>query len=431
MTNNTLFDNLIILGSIMSICFYEYCMYMLGYSNLTECTTNIINRSIKHNILIVKIIQAITCGQDIHPEIHKVLTENTHNVKYDDEELDTLLLEDICKRYNIKLLDSKPFHAGMISIVYLGEINDKKVVIKMKRTNIVERITVGSNNVNFIYELLHILCSFDKTLINKIDSLKTITKTQEYLISQCDFVKECDVLITTKRELSSYSMCDNIVIPSVYNTPEDLKTNDFIIMEFLDGKFATEITELSERKLYYKLFATFMTINTWFCTYFNTDMHNGNIICMKDGETYKIGIIDFGMCVQVTKDIKAAVQNFSDIAYTTGLENAKLGKYINLVIQNPIDLSKLNDEQMVVLDKSVGFMAQKMQNGELNEKHVNEAFADISSVLIPQFEVTLNMDFTLLILGVSMGNSTVRIMVNHDAKIVEETLKEVYFEMME
>jgi hypothetical protein len=30
-----------------------------------------------------------------------------------------------------------------------------------------------------------------------------------------------------------------------------------------------------------------------------------------------------------------------------------------------------------------------------------------------------------------MGNSTVRIMVNHDAKMVEETLKEVYFEMME
>jgi hypothetical protein len=160
MTNNTLFDNLIILGSIMSICFYEYCMYILGYSNLTECTKNIINRSIKHNILIVKIIQAITCGQDIHPEIHKVLTENTHNVKYDDEELDTLLLEDICKRYTIKLLDSKPFHAGMISIVYLGEINDKKFVIKMKRTNIVQRITIGSNNVNFIYELLHILLFF-------------------------------------------------------------------------------------------------------------------------------------------------------------------------------------------------------------------------------------------------------------------------------
>jgi predicted unusual protein kinase regulating ubiquinone biosynthesis (AarF/ABC1/UbiB family) len=381
--------------------------------------------------LIVKIIQAITCGQDIHPEIHKVLTENTHNVKYDDEELDTLLLEDICKRYNIKLLDSKPFHAGMISIVYLGEINDKKVVIKMKRTNIVERITVGSNNVNFIYELLHILCSFDKTLINKLDSLKTITKTQEYLISQCDFVKECDVLITTKREISSYSMCDNIVIPSVYNTVEDLKTNDFIIMEFLDGKFATEITELAERKLYYKLFGTFIVINTWFCSYFHTDMHNGNIICIKDGDTHKIGIIDFGMSVQVTKDIKAAFQNFADIAYTTGFENAKLGKYINLFIQKPIDLTKLNDEQMVVLDKAIGFMAHKMQNGELNEQHVNEAYTNISSVLIPQFEVTLNMDFTLLILGVSMGNSTVRIMVNHDAKIVEETLKEVYFEMME
>jgi predicted unusual protein kinase regulating ubiquinone biosynthesis (AarF/ABC1/UbiB family) len=274
-------------------------------------------------------------------------------------------------------------------------------------------------------------CSFDKNLINKLDSLKTITKTQEFLISQCDFEKECDVLITTKRELSSYSMCDNVVIPSVYNTNEDLKSNNFIIMEFLDGKFATEITELAERKLYLKLLVIYTTINTWFGTYINTDMHNGNVICMKDGDTYKIGIIDFGMSVQVTKDIKSALQNITDIAYTTGFENAKLGKFINLFIQNPIDLSQLNDEQMVVLDKEIGFMSKKMQSGELNEQHVNECYSNISTALIPQFEVTFNMDFILLILGVSMCNSTVRIMVNHDTKIVEEIQREVYFEMME
>ncbi len=424
-------SHMFVLMSIGCIFCCEYLTHMLGYTNITVCYTNIINRSIKHNVLIVKIMQALTAHITIQHEIHKVLTENTHNVHYDEDELDQLLLNNICKQYKITLLDAKPVHSGMVSVVYMGKINDTKVVIKMKRKNIVSRINAGSNNVNFIYNVLDVISSRNAQFKSQLDSLKSITKTREYLVSQCDFANEIDALITTKREIAEYSVCDNIVIPEVYNTAEDISDTKFIIMEFLDGEFASSITDESENKAYYKIFAIFIIVNSWFCTYFHTDMHNGNIICMKDGDTHKIGVIDFGMNVKIITDIKKLLQLFGELAYTTGFENAKLHKQVNIMLEKPIDLSKMSDDQKHQVDKNIAIMASHMQSGDLTEQHINEGYNNMAIVLVPQFEFVFNIDFILLILGVSMGNSTIQIMVKNDYMFIEKTLKELYFEIME
>lgn len=377
-------------------------------------------------------MQALTAKQELNPEIHAVLTENTHNVKYDEEELDQLLLENICKNYNIRLLDNKPAHSGMISIVYLGQQEDgKKVVIKMKRKDIVNRIKRGSDNVNFIYNLLRKVFACNAKMLSQLESLKSITKTQEYLISQCDFGKEIDALITTKQEIAQYSVCKNVVIPHVYNTDEDIQTANFIIMEFLEGKFASDITDDEERKIYYKIFAAFMAVQTWFSKYFHTDMHNGNVICMLDNGIHKIGMIDFGMNVEMTKDIQTAFVAFADIAYTTGFENAKLHKHINSFLTNPLDLSKLTNIQLDIIDKAISFMVKHMQDGDLNEEHINIGYNQMADAITPQFNFEFNMNFILVILGVSMGNSTVKIMMKNDIHGVERILKELYFEIME
>jgi len=420
-----------ILLTIGSIFLHEYIQYMFGCTSMKTCYTNIINRSIKYNVLIVKIMQALTAKFEIHPEIHAVLTQNTHNVKYYEEELDQILLDNICKNYGLRLLDTKPFHSGMISVVYLGEINGEQVVIKMKRTNIESRIKNGSDNVIFIYDLLKFVFSYNTELISKLESLKSITKTQEYLIAQCDFNKEIDALITTKQEMTTYSICENIVIPKVYNTEEDIQTGDFIIMEFLEGKFASELIDDDDRKKYYKIFATFMAIHTFYSKYFHTDMHNGNILCMNCDGVYKIGIIDFGMNVAIQKDIQKALFSFSEIMYVTGLDNAKLHVHLNAFVTKPIDLSLLNHTQLSAIDKSMCFMAHHMQSGDLNEEHINQTYNELSNTLKNQSTIEWNMNFILMILGVSMANSTVRIMMRNDIKSIENTLKEIYFEMME
>lgn len=425
-------DNTFILFMLGYIFIYENTQYMFGITNIKECYTNIINRSIKYNVLIVKIMQALTAKHNVLPEIHAVLTENTHNVKYDEEELDQLLLDNICKNYKITLHDNKPFHSGMISVVYLGELdNGKKVVIKMKRNNIANRIKFGSDNVNFIYSLLRTIFACNSKMISQLESLKSITKTQEYLISQCDFGKEIDALITTKEEISQYSICNNVVIPHVYNTEEDIQSAEFIIMEFLEGKFSSEITDDIERKVYYKILCTFMTLHFWYCKYYHTDLHNGNIICINDNGTYKIGIIDFGMNIKINNDIRKILTMVVELNYTTGLENSHLSKYINSILTSPIDINELTKQQTTVLDNCLIELALQMQKGSLNEQVVDNEYRKMANVLTPQFEFVFNIDFILLLLGVSMGNSSAFTLVNHNKQIIEDTMKEVYFEMME
>jgi len=424
-------DNAFILMTLGYIFIYEYTQHRFGITSVKQCYTNIINRSIKYNVLIVKIMQALTAKHEIHPEIHAVLTENTHNVKYDEEELDQLLLDSICKNYEIRLLDNKPSHSGMISIVYLGDQHGKKVVIKMKRNNIENRIKIGSDNANFIYNLLCTVFAYNAKMISQLESLKSITKTQEYLISQCDFGKEIDALITTKQEVSTYAICNNVVIPQVYNTEDDIQKADFIIMEFLDGRFASDLTDDAERRTYYKIFAGFMAMHTWFSKYFHTDMHNGNVICMNENGIHKIGMIDFGMNVEITKNIQKALLDFTNIAYTTGLQNTKLHTYINSFLVKPIDLSKLSEKQLDIIDKSISYIAQHMQIGDLNEEHINNGYNEMADAITPQFEFVFNMDFILVMLGVSMGNSTVKIMMKNDEKSIEHILKDLYFEIME
>jgi predicted unusual protein kinase regulating ubiquinone biosynthesis (AarF/ABC1/UbiB family) len=301
----------------------------------------------------------------------------------------------------------------------------------MKRNNIANRIKHGSDNVNFIYNLLCKVFACNKKMLSQLDSLKSITKTQEYLISQCDFGKEIDALISSKEEIAKYSICKNVVIPQVYNSDEDIQSANFIIMEFLEGKFASDITDEDERKIYYKILSGFMAVHTWFGKYFHTDMHNGNIICMYENGIHKIGIIDFGMNVTITKEIQNALVTFTDIAYTTGFENAKLHKHINSFLTSPIDLSKLNEQQLDIIDKAMCFMIKHMQTGDLNEEHINKGYNEMADAITPQFEFVFNMNFILVILGVSMANSTVRIMMKHDEQAIEQILKEVYFEIME
>jgi predicted unusual protein kinase regulating ubiquinone biosynthesis (AarF/ABC1/UbiB family) len=142
-------------------------------------------------------------------------------------------------------------------------------------------------------------------------------------------------------------------------------------------------------------------------------------------------MIDFGMNVKMSKDIQKALLDFSNIAYTTGFENAKLHKYINSFLTKPIDISKLSDKQLDIIDKAMSFMTQHMQSGDLNEEHINKGYSEMADAITSQFEFVFNMNFILVMLGVSMGNSTVKIMMKNDTESVAQILKDIYFEIME
>jgi len=430
-----LVDNFVILASIQYICFSEMCMYVTGRNKIATCINNVINRCIKKNILFVKIFQSMTSNKYLPTEIVDIFKQNTHSVRYDVSELNIQKLEYISKKYNITLSDpvEKPFHSGMVSVAYLGTMNDNtKVVIKMKRNQIKQRIESGSANVTFIYNMLYLLSSFIPKIQSSLDSFKSITKTTDYLISQCDFEKEIMAIRTSTDEMKKYSVCDNIIIPKVYNTTDDdVKNTDFIILEYLEGKFPTEITEPTELTQYLKLLVTFITIQIWFFSYYHTDLHTGNILCIKDNDgNSKLGIIDFGMNINLTNDIKKSLLIFSETIYTNkDINNAKLSKHVNWFLSDPIDLSILNDKEKSEIDSIILNMMIVMQQGRLEEHIIYKGFENISTICNKQ--LVLNMEFVLILISISMSQSSCFILANNDLKNVEETFEKVYFEIME
>jgi len=452
-------NNFFILVCIQYHCFSEFVMYFIGHIDFNTCINNIVNKCIRQNILFVKVFQSMTSGNILPKTIIDIFKKNTHSVVYTDDELNTELLNDVIIKYNIKLFDpyQKPFHSGMVSVAYFGEMSDgdgdgdgkKKVIVKLKRNNIANRIKQGSENVSFIYNLLCFMFYMNRQIINKLDSVKSITKTTGYLVSQCDFEKEIIAIRTTIDELKQYSICENIIVPSVYNTEEDSVSPEFIILEYLDGKFPTDICDIEERKQYLNLFVKFVSIQTWFFTYFHTDLHNGNIICIKNEDddcccdvecsssepvkttpSYKIGIIDFGMNMNLNPEIKSSLQFFSDTMFTTDdIHDVKLSKHINRFLLEPINISKLDKQDLDCIDKSVLELLILMKKGTLVENDVNTIFEQISKKL--NTPLILNMEFVLILLSMSMAQSTSFILANHDIVVLEKTFKNVYFEIME
>ena len=83
-------------------------------------------------------------------------------------------------------------------------------------------------------------------------SFKSFTDSTDYLLSQCNFKNELDVLIYNKNKIPEITQ--DVIIPTVYNDVADNIDNiNFIIMEFLDGKFPFDIIDEKERIQYGKM----------------------------------------------------------------------------------------------------------------------------------------------------------------------------------
>jgi predicted unusual protein kinase regulating ubiquinone biosynthesis (AarF/ABC1/UbiB family) len=425
-----------IIATVGLICFTEFVRFMFGFSTFAVCINRIINQSIKQNILFVKIIQACTSAKSLSPEIIHIFKQNTHSVAIDDDEIDHELVRNIQQQYNIQEMTERPVHSGMVSVVYLGKIGEQKVVIKTKRRNIEERIREGSANINFIYECLYKLLSIKPELQDKLKTMSSITKTTPYLISQCDFESEINALVATREEMSAFPICEDIVIPRVYN--KTTANAQYIIMEHLSGGFSDKITDDALRKQYLRMFVAFTLTQGWFTTYYHTDLHNGNIICMSSDTGPKLGVIDFGMNMKLTGEMKEKMQQtfklICNIDKTTGevsvtdFSRIKAKEYINLIVVDKIDVGKLSEQQQAHIDIAMQTVLSGLADGSLEEYHINQTFDVLKQQLGMDFVV--NMEMVLLLISLSMGNSTLRLLANHNTDEIREHIQEVLKEFM-
>jgi predicted unusual protein kinase regulating ubiquinone biosynthesis (AarF/ABC1/UbiB family) len=213
---------------------------------------------------------------------------------------------------------------------------------------------------------------------------------------------------------------------------EDITKTDFIILEYLDGKFPADIADVEERQKYLKLYLIFSFVQTLFFSYHHTDLHNGNIICLKDNETgeLKMGIIDFGMNIKMTNEIKKSLLFFSETIYSNvKLEEANYHKHINIFIQNKIDIKIFSIDDLKRIDTLLYTLLKDIQKGILEEAIINATFKEVGNIL--QINLVLNMDFVLILLSLSMTQCCINYLSNYDTNIAAEKFKECYLEIME
>ncbi len=414
--------------SIGAIILYEKIIHSLGYTDTTTYVRNLVNKCSQYNVLCVKITQSMMGFGMFPPEFVEVFKQNTHSVNVNEDEIDIITLNKIKQEYNIELPE-KHFHAGMIAVVYLGTMNGKKVIVKLRRNNIAERIRASCEHLFFLYNIIERASVFSKQLKTILLSLQTITHTSDYLISQCNFDCEIDAMRKSKEEVDNYpQILQNIVIPVVYNKPDDITDTGFIIMEYLDGVFSNDLTDMDERKQYLEDLIKYDVLMGWFFTYFHTDIHCGNVIYMKQEGQLKVGLIDFGMVIKTTEYMKDGLRLIGDI-HQKRVPYDECYRCINHIFKDKIDLGKITDEQKEHANTKIKLLIDATAKNELTEQLFLTLIDEVCEILNKRLIIDLEM--FLILISTTMLNSTLKVLAGYDASLIERLFNKVLLDISE
>lgn len=389
--------------------------------------TYVFQRLTKHNVLFVKLFQAFSSNNFVSKNTLEIFKSFTNSAKFYENEVDYELLDKVVDKYKIQLYSNKPINAGMISVVFKGRIDDTDVVVKMKRIDIYNRLQSGYKEFGNVYKFaFYILRLFGKhDLLNTIASF---VESEDYILTQCEFKDEMYAMRTMREELEEYSEMgtithiDKLVVPKVYNQPEE---TEYIVMEFLEGRSAFELEE--DDKLDYLEIAVVITCFPIISTIQHTDLHPGNVIFMNVNGVKKVGIIDFGMFVVNTEKIQSALFSLSELCVNKRDLSHNYVQYFCVTFEPEIDWKTLNQTQYNELNGTSKQLIEDMIGGNLTESHVRLMFEKAKRVYSAH-EIRINIDMVKMLLGITMVCATAFTLtkdINVIGKFQERTFKEI------
>ena len=187
---------------------------------------------------------------------------------------------------NFDLIIKQPIAAGSICNIYLVNFNKKKAILKIKHNNLLNSI---ENSIKEIKLLEYLFSWFSK---KNIFSLIDIQSVREMLLLQLNLANEAESQIKIKNNIES----DLIQVPKIYNY-----TNDYIIMEYLEGyKFNDFIEKFPDYDhecialLYCSLCKMIKTNKI------HGDLHGGNFYYKFEDDILKIIVLDYGITCNLT-----------------------------------------------------------------------------------------------------------------------------------
>ena len=348
---------------ILQTLFYtlwQYIRYLLGRPRL-DCVKNIAFFISQKNILYSKILQTLaTSANFLTIDELDYLSHFNDSAPYSPEEIYSI--EEILDNINLNakslheneltLHSYLPENSGIIALVYYGTLDDKEIVLKVKRCNIEEKLKDGINH----FERILYYCKY-LPYINKLNIDVIFQENKEDLLRQVDFENEVNVMRTFKHK---YRNTSYISIPLAY--PEYTSMNkDIIVMEKLSGHKLHDKDFRYNEELKSKfglLLAKYSVKTMLYNRLYHGDLHAGNIFFNDDDpENLKLCIIDFGIVGEISKAYQKHFYSFftNVVMEEQMLEAAKVclehfttPKEIVLNM-NPADKERLLDEMLNII----------------------------------------------------------------------------------
>jgi len=227
-------------------------VYYLIFKNYKVFVHNIVNDLSKKNILYIKMFQSISLNHFfLDEEINNELLKFTDHSPFDSNDINLKLLQNIIHENDLTGDIYNPINSGMISLVYKmkNNINNKDVILKIKRNNINARLCDSIDNVLWFFRILSF---FPFPILNTFEIHKTIQKTIDFIHQQLDFFDE---IKNMKRMKNNCRHMNYVVIPEVYEEITN-KYNDVIMMEYISGDSISNVSP-EDYDIYSKLVTKF------------------------------------------------------------------------------------------------------------------------------------------------------------------------------
>jgi len=331
-------QNIIFLFQFLSILFGGMIKYMINREKI-DSFKYVVTKLGNINIFFLKIFQSLSTNTSLLTvEQTDYLTQYTDSVPYTYDEIDTSFIEDIKRETTFELSSSIPIKSGAIALVYKGIMNEEDVIIKVLRKGMREKIEDAINKMSFLFSFLVYIPQ-----LRTLNAQLLMEENRDIMIDQTNFQKEVQNI---QRMNKNCKNVDYIIVPNVYENYTNMNKN-IIVMKYLDGKRLEEVSN-EEKDDYSLLMAKFGMKCFLFNRFFHSDLHAGNVLFMKENGVKKVGILDYGLMGELTRDEQTFFYNFIT---TMSAETKDIHKLANMIADELIEVR--NNENITIINKKM------------------------------------------------------------------------------
>jgi predicted unusual protein kinase regulating ubiquinone biosynthesis (AarF/ABC1/UbiB family) len=406
------FANVWFLIRISWIFFSEFFTYFIQ-RDYKGFIMNIAKELSAENILYVKVFQAISMEHNLIDEtIQQELIQYTDSAPCNAVDIDWETIVRLKTEFGIVLKSTIPVNAGMISIVY--ESDDDLKIVKIKRTNIDEKLKSAIDRILF---LLKLFSWFPR--MNQLDLLHIVFKIISSLDEQLDFRKEIE---NTNKTAELCKFIKYIKVPVVYaNVTKSLP--NVIVMEKIKGQHISKVSK-EDYESYAMLVMKYGFISTFIHGFTHGDLHAGNILFIKntvvDKKTpmFQLGLIDFGIMLSISDKIKNIFLNLSTEMFSKPpilLAQKLLSNFIDTFVTLPEHhQKKLVGVVANIIETSLDKSCTKHQIKIYDLLWEVNSYLDLNNKELSEYNLKLNDDFVKIQMGIAMSHGVCMSLCNYN-----------------